>query len=424
MNRRKFFQNMASGAVAATLVGRASKDEARAQARTATRAVAPSDEIGVGIIGPGSRGQELMRNFLRVPGVRVRALCDVYEPRFAQARRLTKEETPVYTDYRKMLERKDLDVVIVATPIYLHGEHMVASLDSGRHVFGEKSLGFSIEHCNKIVEAVRRAGKHFQVGHQYRYAPWYHEAIRRIREGEIGEVKHIYGYWHRNNDWRRPVPDPKFERLINWRLYKDYSNGLMAELGSHQIDIANWVFGSLPESVTGSGGIDYWKDGRETNDNVQAIFRYPGGRTFFFSSILENHKVGNQQWFYGNKGSVELTLEDGAFYYEKDRQRTATPAPSSAEVVERGVVTGATYSPRGDMPYRGPGSPIKTADGLKGNPNYLQCESFVENLRAGKRPFADEKVGWASAVSVVLANKAIEEGRRIKFDEHVKTHSE
>ena len=421
MNRRKFVSVVSAGVASAgtTLLG----EGARAgQAKSATRAVAPSDEIGVGVIGPGSRGREIMRHFMRVPGVKIRAVADVYEPRFAEARRLTKEETPAYTDYRKLLERKDLDAVIVATPLHLHAEHVVASVESGRHVYGEKSLGYSVEHCNRIVAAVRRAGKHFQVGHQYRYAPWFHEAVRRINEGEIGEVKHIFGYWHRNNDWRRPVPDPKFERLINWRMYKEYSNGLMAELGSHMIDVANWVFGSVPESVVGSGGVDFWKDGREVNDNVQAIFRYPGGRTFVFSSLLENHKVGNQQWVYGSEGSVELTMEDGNFFYEKDRRRTQTPA--SAEIVERGVTTGATYSPRGDMPYRGPGAPIKVPEGQAGNPTYLCCKSFVDSLRDNKRPFADEQVGYNSAVAVVLANKAIEDERRIKFADHVKAKTD
>ena len=417
MNRRKFVRNIAAGALGSTLLGHELKSDTPAQ--TPARAVAPSDVIGVGVIGSGSRGQELMRHFLRVPGVSVRAVCDVYEPRFAQSRKLTKEATPAYTDYRRMLERKDLDAVVVASPLYLHAEHVVAALESGRHVYGEKSMGYSIEDCNRIVGAVRRSRKYFQIGHQYRYAPWFHEAVRRIKEGEIGRVMHIYGYWHRNTNWRRPVPDPKFERLINWRMYREYSGGLAAELGSHQIDVANWLFGSLPESVIGSGGIDYWKDGREVHDNIQVIFRYTGGRTLVFSSLTENHKVGNQQWVYGDEGSVELTMEDGAFYYEKDRRKTATPA--SAEIVERGVTTGATYSPRGDMPYRGPGAPIKPPEGLKGNPTYLCCKSFVDSLRDNKRPFADEHVGWASAVSVVMANKAVDEGRRLKFADYVKT---
>jgi hypothetical protein len=112
-------------------------------------------------------------------------------------------------------------------------------------------------------------------------------------------------------------------------------------------------------------------------------------------------------------------MEDGTFYYEKNNPKAT--APSSGEIVERGVVTGATYSTKGDMPYRGPGLPIKTPNGADGNPTYIQCVSFIDCLRDNKRPFADEKVGWASAVSVVLANKAIEEGRRIKFADYIKT---
>lgn len=410
MNRRKFVQVVSAG-IAGTAIF---KHHAQGQQRV-DRPLPPSDQIRLGIIGAGSRGQELIRYFLRVPGVRMAGLCDVYEPRFAAARKLTGEETPVYRDYRRLLDARDHDAIIVATPLSMHVEHVVAALESGRHVYGEKSMGFTVDHCSRIVEAVHRSGKHFQVGHQYRYAPWFHEVVRRVNAGEIGRVTHIFGYWHRNGNWRRPVPDPKFERLINWRMYKEYSGGLMAELGSHQIDLANWVLGATPESVTGSGGVDIYQDGRETNDNVQAIFRYPGGRTFVFSALTDNAKVGFQEWIYGTKGSVELTIEDANFYYEPQGAKSAVP-----EVTERGVPTGASYRTKGEMPYRGPGSPVKVPQGTAGNPNYIACKSFIESLRGNTRPFADERVGWGSAVSVYLANKAIQEGRRIMFSDHAR----
>src|SRR5215813_2928155 len=97
---------------------------------------APSDQINLGIIGVGSRGQQLMRTFLRVPGVRFAGLCDVYEPRFSAGREITKENTPAYRDYRELLAARDLDAVIVATPLSLHSEHVIAALKSGRHVYG------------------------------------------------------------------------------------------------------------------------------------------------------------------------------------------------------------------------------------------------------------------------------------------------
>lgn len=103
--------------------------------------------------------------------------------------------------------------------------------------------------------------------------------------GEIGYVTHIEGYWHRNSDWRRPVADPSLEKLVNWRLYRRWSLGLIAELGSHQIDIANWVFGDAPLSALGSGSICRYHDGRETDDNVQVVLEYSKGRRFTFSSV-------------------------------------------------------------------------------------------------------------------------------------------
>ena len=138
MDRRNFLRIAAAGAASGSLLG----EQARGQT---ARRVAPSDEIGVGIIGAGSRGQELMRYMLRVPGVRVRALCDVYEPRFAEARKITREETPVYRDHRRMLEAPDLDAIVVATPLSFHAEHMVAALESDRHVYGETSIGLTVD---------------------------------------------------------------------------------------------------------------------------------------------------------------------------------------------------------------------------------------------------------------------------------------
>jgi len=380
------------------------------------RRVSPSDEVNVGIIGPGSRGQYLLRLFLRIPGIRVTALCDVYEPRFAQAREITGEDTPAFADYRRMLDAAtELDAVIVASPLSYHGEHVVACLERGLHVYGEKAMAYTVEECNAIVAAARESGRHFQTGLQYRYAPWYREAIQRIRDGEIGEVTHVYGYWHRNYNWRRSVPDPSLERLINWRLYREYSGGLLAELGSHQIDVANWIFGEPPESVIGRGAVTFYHDGRETFDDVQAVFTYPGGGTHVFSSIIGNHKVGYQVNIYGTGGSIQLSLEDGFFFYEPARENSAVPE----ELIERGVHTSATLATSGDMPYRGPGLPIEIPEAEAGNPNFLAAASFIESLQNNTRPFANEQVGWASAVAVALGNRAVRGERSVEFSDYL-----
>jgi len=410
MNRREFF-----GQTAAAL---AALSTARLEAREA-RTVAPSDRINLGIIGPGSRGQGLMRVFLRIPGVRFAGLCDVYEPRFAQARKITGEETPIYRDYRRLLEARDLDAVVVATPLSFHGEHVVGALDSGRHVYGEKDMALTIAECNQIVDAVKRTGKRYQIGLQYHYAPWYQEALRQIGAGKIGRVTQIYTYWHRNNNWRRPVPNPQdvsLERLLNWRLYRAYSGGLLAELGTHHIHFANQVFGAVPESVVGAGGIDYWKDGREVPDNVQVIYRYPGGQTLFFSATTTNRFDGSQVRVFGTGGTIVLTEADGTSYYEPATAHSAVP---EGIIMEHGIVTGASY--RAEEPYRGPGEPIKVPEGTAGSPDYLACRSFIECVRNHQKPGADERAGWVAGVMVALGNQAIDKGEHVRFAEHAAT---
>ncbi|RMH49668.1 MAG: gfo/Idh/MocA family oxidoreductase [Bacteroidetes bacterium] len=410
MNRRSFVKTVSGGLAGASLAGLAPLGTARA--------VPPSDQIRVGVIGVGSRGKWVMRHMLRVPGVRIGALCDVYEPRFAEGREITGEATPVYTDYRAMLdaEARNLDAVLVASPLYVHDEHVIASLDSGLHVYGEKSMAYSLEGCNAILRAVERSGRRFQIGHQYRYAPWTQEAIRRIRAGEIGEVTHVFGYWHRNNNWRRPVPDPNdpaLERLINWRMYLDYSRGLLAELGSHHIDIANWAFNELPVAALGTGSLLYYDDGREVYDNVQVTFEYPSGRRMLFSSLLGNHHAGYQIWIYGTGGSIQITLQDATLYQEPWRENSAVPA----DLPREGVTTTATLGAQGDMPYRGPGYRLEVEDR---SADEVAIEAFFTALRNDERPVADERVGWGSAIPVAFGHQAIRAHTRIDFGEHVR----
>lgn len=406
MNRREFI-GRAAGVVGGALLLNGEK----------LWSTAPSDKINLGIIGVGSRGQQLMRTFLRVPGVRFAALCDVYEPRFAAGQRITNEKTSTYRDHRELLAAPDIDAVIVSTPLSLHAEHITAVLASGHHVYGEKSMALTVDGCNRIREAVKRSGKHYQVGLQYHYAPWFREVAQHIQAGKLGKITQIYAYWHRNNSWRRPVPpgsDEKLARLINWRLYREYSGGLLAELGSHHINFANEVFGGMPESVVASGGIDYWKDGRETQDNVQVTFRYPSGQTLFFSAITTNRLDGDQVRVYGTDGSAVLTESDATLYYEPKRPESAVQQET---IVQHGIVTGATY--RSELPYRGPGEPVTVPEDKMGSPDYVACASFIESLRENKRPEADEDKAWNEGVAVALGNQAIDQGQRIMLRDHL-----
>ncbi len=408
---RRTFVGTAAGALAGAMLASGCKE--------APKAVVPAgQQVRLGIIGPGSRGQELIRTFLRVPGVRFTALCDIYEPRFAEARQATGEPTPIYRDYRELLAAKDIDAVVVATPLWLHAQHVVAALESGRHVYGEKSMAFTVKECDDIVDAVARTGKYYQVGTQYHYATWYRETLRQIQAGKLGKITQISAFWHRNGNWRRPVPDSndkKLERLINWRMYRDSSLGLLAELGSHHIAFANEVMGSAPESVVGSGGIDYWKDGRETDDNVQVAYRYPDGQTLTFTSMTTNALEGAQIRVYGTEGSAVLTEGDGVLYSEAKKLKASAV---TQVLINHGIMTGASYMP--EMPYRGKGEAVPLPRDVEGNAAFEACAAFVRSVVTQQKPEADEHMGWTEAVAVILGDQAIREGKRIWFKDYTR----
>lgn len=420
MDRRSF--NMSLSALALASSASLSSSALQAAACAVTQSGSPDDSradrqiarttvntpLRLGLIGAGSRGQELMRNFLRVPGVRVTAAADIYPPRFEQLNKVCGYEVAKHEDYRALLDRKDLDAIVVATPLGLHAEHVLPALKSGRPVYGEKTMAFTIEQARAIVAEVAAGKQVFQVGHQYRYSPWIRAAIARVTTGEIGVVTHVLAYWNRNNSWRRPVPDPSLERLINWRLYHQWSLGLIAELGSHHMDLANWIMGSHPASALASGSICCYHDGREVDDNVQVILTYPGGRRMVFTSMTNNAMMGDQLWLYGTRGSLNLTLQDATFYYE----------PRRVEAVKVGkeyepVVSGASYNPANEMPYRGPGKPVEVND--PEDPTTAATRAFVHCVRTGERPIADEHVGLGSALAVVSANQARAAKREIEI---------
>ena len=401
MNRREMLGGASAAWLAAGMTGvRGLVAEPAASAK--------AEEFRVGVIGPGSRGQELIRQLLHVPGVRIAAVCDIYEPRFAQVNRLAGTTVPSTQEYRALLGRNDLDAIFVATPIAHHAEHVLAALKSGRPVYGEKAMGFTPEQCKEIYAAATAPGALFQIGHQYRYAPWVRAAVAEIQAGKIGEPTHVYAYWHRNNDWRRPVPNPdpggKLEHLINWRLYKETSGGLVTELGSHHIDITNWIFDASPNRATGMTSIVRYHDGRTTGDNVQAVFSYPGGKRLMFSALTDNAKVGNELWVYGTEGSMAITIEDATVYYEPKK---AKPAATGAQVVDHGITTGASYGTKGEMPYRGPGERLAVT--ATEDPTLTAVRAFVECVRTKQQPLANARVGYGSGVAAAVANRAVYE---------------
>lgn len=377
-----------------------------------------NDRVNVGVVGAGSQGSGLIRNLATLSSARITAVCEIFEPNLKKAVDLAGSNPKTFTDYRKMIESKDVDAVVIATPLHLHSDVSLYALSAGKHVFVEKTMAYSLSQCDQMVRAARaRPSLVVQVGHQHRFDPVINKVVEMCRGGALGKITHIRCSWHRNGNWRRPVPKinfdprpwgyPDLEHLINWRMYRRYSGGLMAELGSHMIEIVNLIYGSMPAAVTGMGGIDYWKDGRETYDNVMVVYTYPGGQKAAFSSITTNAHYGEQIQIMGTDGTIEMGWDRARVFREKE-------PPELVKVDGATIITATGETMKESEQGKTGGTSVET-QGRRVGSVYLELESFISCIRNGKKPEVDVQVGSNAARSVLLANRAMEEGRVIRF---------
>jgi predicted dehydrogenase len=423
VTRREFLKTAATVAAASSLAGFGAPAMLSAQSA--------GDPVRFGIIGTGTEGCTLLKFLATIPEGHCIANCDIYPPNLKKGVETIGSNPETYTEYRKMLERKDMDAVVIATPLNLHAQMVVDALNAGKHVFVEKTMYFKEEEGDLIHKAMVDNPKLvLQVGLQRRSSLLYQVALEMIRKGALGKIMFVRAQWHRNNNWRRPVPDPKLERLINWRMYKEYSGGLLAELASHQIDIANWAFDSVPISVYATGGIDYWKDGRETCDNVSAIYEYTGGRKLVWSSILYNGHLEFDEQIMGDQGTLIITLGKGLYFREPVAKVSAgtgkenwwagaTVTNASAQVgipifPEQGAMDQLGFMDR-EMRF------AKHWLATKGiytyeephDPWWSELHNFLLSVRDGKPIIAPFPIGVADAQGVIYGNRSVETGQKV-----------
>jgi len=399
ITRREFLKQAALGAAAFSfgiLTARANQQE----------------KVRLGVIGTGAQGQNLLRQLMSLPNAEVVALCDIYAPHRIGALEIAGEKAHAYRDYRALLERRDIEAVVIATPLHLHAPMSIDAMQAGKHVFCEKAIAYSLEEARAMARTARETGRILQIGHQRHYNPIYEQAHRLIQEGAIGRITHVRALWHRNGSWRRPVPDPKFERLLNWRLYKEYSHGLLTELASHQLDVVNWFLGSYPLSVVGMGGIDYWKDGREVYDNVELIFEYPNGVKVVYTSITANAYDGYGEWFMGDKGTIVLTDENKGLLFREPRAGKLE-WEEDASTVQVGGRTAITLQARPTRRVQNPSEQLSY--GANRNAYYLELEHFCQCVRTGETPRCTAKEAIPALATVLLAEEAIATGTKRRF---------
>jgi len=248
--------------------------------------------VQFGIIGTGSRGSYLLKHLKGIDNGRCVAACDINPEHLKHGVDTIGNNPKQYKDYRDLLAAKDVDAVIVTLPLFIHYPVTRDALLAGKHVFCEKCLVFKPEEVHALRALhLEHPKQTLQTGLQRRYSTFYQTVKQMVDKGILGDVHHMHAQWHRNMInkpsalWTMKPGGEK--NIANWRIYRSMSGGIAAELTSHQVDIADWMFGSQPEFVMGLGSLDTLKDGRDVWDNVQLIYQYPKGRkmTYCSSSI-------------------------------------------------------------------------------------------------------------------------------------------
>ncbi|WP_163712408.1 Gfo/Idh/MocA family protein [Mangrovibacterium lignilyticum] len=419
-SRREFLKDLAMGGSSLFLL---SAPWLQSFAEDKPVSLSLSDQLSIAVIGTGSRGTLLLTILLKIretANIRIVAICDNYQPNLQYAQAVCRKnmcEVKTYSDYRELLEQEKLDGVVIATPLTEHAAITMDCLSAGIHTFCEKAMARTPDDVKRMYDAHKSSGKILQIGHQRMFNPIYLEGMRRIKDGEIGQVTQMRAYWHRNNNWRRPLPDNNFdlERQINWRLYKDLSVGLLTELMTHQLQVALWVTGKVPVSVIGTGSNVFWKDGRTVPDSVSLTYTFPDGVQFVYDSMTSNKKYGLEEQILGSKGTIEF--EANRFYTE-----VPPPAPGIRQLInniEHGIfdnipIGGESWVPERAVEYKG--EELMPEDFYEDS--MLQMEAFANFIRQGKIPHRMVEEAYYTSLWTLLGENAIDEERKISMPDH------
>jgi predicted dehydrogenase len=396
-------------------------------AAAATRGPIKGGPVKAAVIGTGGMGRGLIAQCQK-EFIDLRALCDINpKRRQAVAENMTKAGWPQpkeYDDWREMLQKEDLEAVIIATPLWSHGEITVGCLDAGKHVLCEKMMAKSEADCLRMIDASRRNKRVLEIGYQRYYNPVYQAAYEGIvKPGLLGDVYFARLVWHRNSNWRRkeepPTANfdpsrwgyPDWEHLVNWRLYKQYSEGLVAELGSHLITATNWFFEAAPEAVYTTGSISRHKDGREVFDHVYATFEYPGGRAATFSSIESNAFEDHYEMFLGTKGTLIMQNETEVYLFnEGEAQSTRVEVSRQTP----GPVADASATRPADSPGRTVNASTQ-AQVDRGISYKNEIAEFCAAVRTGKPVRCGPEKAMRSAIAVLVANASAEKKAQLEI---------
>ena len=386
------------------------------------------EKARIGIIGTGSRGQYHIVNLLNIPHAEIVALCDNYDVNLEAAHAMV-PSARTYTDYRELLDCKDIDGVIIATPLGAHAQITLDSLAAGKHTFCEKAMALTMDECKAVYDAYTQSDRALYFCMQRMYDEKYIRGMQMITSGQFGEVVGMRCHWFRNADWRRPVPSPELERKINWRLYREYSGGLMTELASHQLEVCTLVTGKMPTEVCGYGDIVYWKDGREVYDSCNAVFHFADGRKINYETLISNKYNGMEDQILCKKATVDLAK--GVYYLEEDNMifgvrqlldqvRTGifaavpTAGPSWRPELKSEYVPHAVLDKRINV------NAGQSMIGVENDGSDVIVSAFCQSCITGEKAENVVEEAYCATLLCLLANQAMDEHRIVTFPDEYK----
>jgi len=366
VSRRSFIQATAAGASTLAL-------------GISQRVLGANDEVILGMIGTGGRGQSLLKRLARVPHVRVAALCDLREERVNQAGQIF-EDAKKYIQFEELLEKEKLDGCIVATEVGNHAKCVIPVLESGLHCFSEKPMDCTVEKVDAIVKAARQAKGIYQVGFQRRYAPAFVDGIGQIHAGIIGDVTIMQGHWH----WPWQVG--------GWVADVDMSGGEIVEQACHHMDVMSWVKqGKPPVKCVAVGHITRPNPGsneHNSEDQSAVTFLWDDGTIFSYTHMfyLADHFQSEQLVVHGKKGGVDL--REGMFY-PREGQGEAKRIAEKVPDWEYGTLE--------------------------------ELIAFADHIRKGEKSRSNQETGRVSTLMSLMARKAMYERETKTFDPKVVT---
>jgi predicted dehydrogenase len=427
-SRRGFIKKMAASTVAVAVGTNVLAEERNSifLSLSKRKVLSPNDNINIGLIGAGIMGVQDTLTALSVPGTKLVAVCDLYNGRLEDAKAKWGKDLFTTRSYKELINRKDIDAVIIATPDHWHQQISIDAMRAGKHVYCEKPMVHSIAEGPAVIQAQKETGKVFQVGSQGVSSLGNEKAKELLKDGAIGVLNYAEGFWARHSPtgaWQYPIPADaspttvdwdsfvsnttkrSFDatRFFRWRNYLDYGTGMSGDLFVHLFSSLHFITDSMgPNKVYASGGLRYWKDGREVPDVLLGTFDYPqsAAHSPFNLSLRCNFVDGTSGTTYlklvGSDGSMDITWNDVTL---KRNKTIASDDPFYIEQLKKAgkPVTGRkrilppeeyTFSAEKDY---------------QGGP-YDHFVNFFTAIRKGEKVVEDAVFGYRAAAPALLCN--------------------